>query len=468
MPQQIQTASIAVPSLLTKDATGSHTLDLVRMLKNEGVATEIVCNFAANDLPADALSLVRIEEHPPYNFKNDLTIFQYPIWSSLAESLRFSQKTTLFWYHGVTPPKLWASSDGHELMELSERRTTLAWHADLAVCASPFTADELHRHSGYPKERIRVVPLGVDVSEMTQKPSVEIIEQLRTRWNLQDKQVLLYVGRIAGNKRIDLLIEGLATLADTFPSLVLLLVGDSSSTQGYQELTKQLIDKSARLGIQDRVIFTDKVEKVAPYYHLADIFVHASQHEGFCIPLIEAMAAGVPVVASASGAMPWVLNAHEEEPNTMGLLFSEGNSGELASQIKRLLLDHELYRAKQSNAQAYVCNFDKVNFAQRMLSVISEATTLSTHKLVPPLTDLAAVSTITSSDYRVRSHIPILGRLIERIRVNLTSHLKSGFIDPILRRQANYNRLVVDEVDTLGIEIMRLRAEIKQLQQKSK
>ena len=60
MPQQIQTASIAVPSLLTKDATGSHTLDLVRMLKNEGVATEIVCNFAANYLPADALSLVRI------------------------------------------------------------------------------------------------------------------------------------------------------------------------------------------------------------------------------------------------------------------------------------------------------------------------------------------------------------------------------------------------------------------------
>ena len=64
--------------------------------------------------------------------------------------------------------------------------------------------------------------------------------------------------------------------------------------------------------------------------------------------------------------------------------------------------------------------------------------------------------------------MPILGRLIERIRVNLTSHLKSGYIDPILKHQANYNRLVVDEVDTLGIEIMRLRAEIKQLQQKSK
>ena len=103
-----------------------------------------------------------------------------------------------------------------------------------------------------------------------------------------------------------------------------------------------------------------------------------------------------------------------------------------------------------------------------MQDVIVEATILSSNKLVSPVVNLYATADVAMRNYRVRSGIPIIGKLIESIRVNLTSHLKEAYVDRIIERQVAYNRSVIEEIGRLNTEIMRLRAEIKQLQQKSK
>jgi len=146
---------------------------------------------------------------------------------------------------------------------------------------------------------------------------------LVTKYGLQGQRVLLFVGRMAGNKRIDLLVESLARIRMEIANTKLLLVGDSRSAPAYAAEARQAKELAAKLGIAKDVIFTGRVERLPEYYRLADIFVTASQHEGFCVPVIEAMASGVPVIGSHSAALPWVIGE-------AGLTFTSGDVEELA------------------------------------------------------------------------------------------------------------------------------------------
>ena len=273
-----------------------------------------------------------------------LTILEYPIWFPLAERFREAGGTAIFWYHGVTPPDLWGDAPERDVLRRSEAGTELAWYAHLAITDSPFIAGELQRHSGYPAERIRVVPIGVDVSSLSQ-PRPADLAALRNRWGLNDRRVLLYVGRVASNKRLDLLVEALALLTDHHPDLHLLVAGDTESLPAYRDLVARLRAQAARRGVDDRVTFTGRVESVQPYYHLAEVCILPSQHEGFGVPLVEAMASGIPIVAAASGAMPWVMGAEDAGGEPAGLQFSPGSANDLATQIARVLNDPGLRHA---------------------------------------------------------------------------------------------------------------------------
>ena len=93
-------------------------------------------------------------------------------------------------------------------------RTELANQSHLAVVTSPFTAEELQSHSRVPVDRLRVVPLGVDVEAYASPADAVDLLALRKHSEAgRQTRALLYVGRIAGNKRIDLLIDALAQLA---------------------------------------------------------------------------------------------------------------------------------------------------------------------------------------------------------------------------------------------------------------
>ncbi len=208
----IQSADILVYRLAGGDATGQHTFDLARLLDKAGVAVRILSNYGVGPAPADIRPWAQQVDYAGYTGDADLTILQYPLWFPLAERLRRAKGARIFWYHGVTPPTLWAAEAGRDLLRNGELRTELAWYAHLVVATSPFTAAELVRHAGYPREQIRVAPLGVDIAAFAAPTAQAELERLRVRWGIQDKRVLLYVGRVAGNKRIDLLIQALVRI----------------------------------------------------------------------------------------------------------------------------------------------------------------------------------------------------------------------------------------------------------------
>jgi glycosyltransferase involved in cell wall biosynthesis len=145
-----------------------------------------------------------------------------------------------------------------------------------------------------------------------------------------DQPVLLYVGRMAGNKRVEDLIRALAHVRAVRPGAALLLVGDRGGS--YAANVARARELAATLGLADGVIFAGQVPdgELAAHYQLADVFVTASLHEGFCIPVVEAMACGVPVVATNATALP-------ETIRDAGLTFQPEQPADLAEKVLALL-----------------------------------------------------------------------------------------------------------------------------------
>lgn len=462
---EARTLHFLVANMRNGDATSQHTFDLVRLLRQHGMAIQIFHNYPNGPLPDDILPLVQPADYAQYQPSADLTILQYPVWFPLAERFRQVPGGAIFWYHGVTPPALWGARPGLETVQTAEIRTELAWHAHLAVAASPFTADELHRHSDYPRERIHVVPLRLDIEALAQKPSEEEITALRRQWNAEGKRVLLYVGRIAGNKRIDLLIHAVAQLQRS--NIMLIIVGDVVLNDAARILHPELEALAAQLGVANQVVFTARVPQVTPYLHMADIVLLPSQHEGFGVPVAEAMAAGTPVIASASGALPWVLGADDPNGSPGGLTFREGNVDDLVAQIARMLDDPNLRNTLVAQGRKRVQEFSVQQFERNVVNIVEEATRLAQQDPPPAYSlatpPLAGYADIVMRDYRVRSNAPMVGKFIEWVRVNSTTHLKEAYLDRVLERQVNYNRLLAVEVAALQNELVGLRAQVSEL-----
>ena len=466
-----RTLHFLVANMRNGDATSQHTFDLVRRLRQQGMAIQIFHNYPNGPLPDDILPIVHQADYADYHPSADITILQYPVWFPLAERFRQVPGAAIFWYHGVTPPALWGARPGLETVQTAEVRTELAWHAHLAVAASPFTADELHRHSDYPRDRIHVVPLRIDVDALAQQPSEEELTALRRQWNAEGKRILLYVGRIAGNKRIDLLIHALAQLQRS--NVMLMIVGDVVLNDAARILHPELEALAAQLGVANQVVFTARVPQVTPYLHMADIVLLPSQHEGFGVPVAEAMAAGTPVIASASGALPWVMGADgtgdnpNRETKPGGLLFREGNVDDLVTQIARLLDDPKLRNTLVAQGRTRVREFSVQQFDKNVADIVTEAVRVAQQDRPPAYSlatpPLAAYADIVMRDYRVRSNAPMVGKMIEWVRVNSTTHLKEAYLDRVLERQVNYNRLLAVEVAALQNELVGLRAQMSEL-----
>lgn len=439
-------------------------MDLARILNRRGWTVQIHGGAQAGTLPPDITALYQPTQQAAGLRAADLTVLSYPGWYPLAEALRTAPGATFFWYHGVTPPELWQGEDRFDLLRNSQIRTELAWHAHLAAADSPFGAQELHAHSGYPLDRIRVVPLGFDLTAWAKPPDPEAAKQILDRWHLADKRVLLYVGRLAAHKRIDLLIQALSLLKETHPNLRLLILGDVAANPTARLLHGELLAHAQKLGVGEQVVFTGRVPTVTPYYHVADLVVQASQHEGFGAPLVEAMAAGTPVIASASGSMPWVVagdGTRDGAEQAGGLLFEPGNASSLAAQMRTLLASAEVHARFARQARQRADYFSLQKFEERVMAVVEETMAQAKvgERAHSPVQDhpLYALADVALRGPRPRSGVKILGPLIDWVRRNSTSHIKEAYLDRIIEQQVNVNRALVAELHRLQAELDQLK-----------
>ena len=329
---------------LANDAVGSHVLAQIVALRAGGYQPLLLTEFVDDRLPRDLrramfpISRYQFQNPDPRTqravdfFHNAaMVIVNYSTYYDLAELIREVRAApVLFDYHGVTPPHIWGvERPGYQDLVRGVEHVGLVRFADYAVGHSQFTADELVATGCIAASRVSVQPYPVvERAAYVGPPDPALVEQ----YGLADKRVLLYVGRMARNKRIHDLVEALPAIQAQHPATVLLLVGDTA--HAYAEYVGETKARAAELGVADSVIFTGPKNRssIADYYRLCDIFVMASVHEGFCMPVIEAMACGKPVVAADSTALPSTLaNA--------GLLFPAEDPAALAAHVCRLLDD---------------------------------------------------------------------------------------------------------------------------------
>ena len=237
----------------------------------------------------------------PAAARGDLTIFHYALPSPMTAAFAALESGRVLQYHNVTPAAYFAPYDP-ALFRLAalgrEELATLAGRTDLALGDSEFNRHELEL-LGF--EPTAVFPIAVDTTRVTAPTSRPSLDEI-----LDDGLVnFLFVGRIAPNKKI----EDIIKLAEVYKRYIdayyrFIFVGRYDVVPRYYSMIRALMAEYRLLN--ERFIFTGPVsdEELAVYYRHSAVYISMSEHEGFCVPLLEAMSADVPVLAYSSTAVP--------------------------------------------------------------------------------------------------------------------------------------------------------------------
>ena len=263
----------------------------------------------------------------------EVTIFHFALPSPMTEAFAGVRGVRILQYHNITPAHFFAPYDANlfRLAALGRRELgTLVGRVDVALGDSEFNRRELEA-LGF--ERTGVLPIAVNTERITRAPRRPALEKV-----LGDGLInFLFVGRIVPNKRI----EDHIRLAEVYKRNVdsyyrFIFVGRYDGLPRYYAQVRALIDRYQML--PERFWFTGPVpdEDLAAFYRWADVYISLSEHEGFCVPLVEAMAADVPVLAYSAGAVPETLGG-------AGVLFAPKDL-ELAAEAMGMLVYDRPFR----------------------------------------------------------------------------------------------------------------------------
>jgi glycosyltransferase involved in cell wall biosynthesis len=264
---------------------------------------------------------------------DDVLVYQMAIGSVVADFLLGRRERLVVNHHNLTPLRYFDGWDPvaaggvvwgrHQLRALAER-------AVLGIAVSAYNEHDLVE-AGF--RETTVAPFLVDPGFATQPPDDAVVTRLRsarerggTDW--------LFVGRIAPNKAQHDLIKALAVYRRRHdPGARLHLVGGGVDTT-YGRTLRRFADA---LGLSDAVALPGAVDPaaLAAYYTCTDVFVSTSEHEGFCVPLVEAMHHDLPVVAHAAAAIPETLA-------DAGLLLDVKDPYTVATAVSRVLGDERV------------------------------------------------------------------------------------------------------------------------------
>jgi glycosyltransferase involved in cell wall biosynthesis len=290
----------------------------------------------------------------------DLIIYQCSTGSPMVAFLRDRREPLAVNYHNITPAVFfdrWEPVAAGSMRRARAELLQLVPRTQLAIAVSEFNAAEL-AGMGFPDPV--VVPLLLDLASFDAAPDARALERLRrgaaggARW--------LFVGRLAPNKcQHDVIAAFAAYRLLHDPAARLTLVGGFTSDQYRWSLEAM----AAELGITDAVELTGTVTapQLIAHFHAADVFVCLSEHEGFCVPVVEAMHLGVPVVAFGAAALPDTIG-------DAGVLLPDKAPALVATAVHHLLADPDLRDALRRAGRQRAETFARARTAPRMLEVV--------------------------------------------------------------------------------------------------
>ncbi len=234
-------------------------------------------------------------------------------------------------------------------------------HADRLVTVCRAFAQELAGSTG-----VSIDNIAVQHNSIRRRSPVDSadVQALRNRFEIGDNErVVLSVGRLSREKAHVDLLEGFKRLGETKPeiSLKLIIVGDGPERS-------RLEVGAESPGCRARVVFTGQVTDVQPFYAMADLFALPSHSEGSPNVLLEAMAANLPIVATAVGGVPEMVQNNES-----ALLVPPNDPPAIAAAIARLLTDKDLAQRLAKNAGTRVdTRYTPADYVRSLVEIYSE------------------------------------------------------------------------------------------------
>jgi glycosyltransferase involved in cell wall biosynthesis len=288
-----------VPAAHRGDAVGDNARALRDQFRDDGYDSDIFALTVDDDLRDDVRSWFDSDARD-----GDVTILHFAMPSPMTAALATLPGARVVCYHNVTPTKYFAPYD-RQLARLTslgrQEIASLAGRVDLALGVSDYNRRELDS-LGF--ERTGVMPILVNLDRLRKAPRVPALESL-----LQDGLTnILFVGRLAPNKKIEdhiRLAEHYKRYVDVYYRFI--FVGKDDAVPPYGHAIRALVAEYRML--PERFWFTGPVpeRELAAYYRNAHAYVSLSEHEGFCVPLVEAMSMDVPVLAYSEAAVPETL-----------------------------------------------------------------------------------------------------------------------------------------------------------------
>jgi glycosyltransferase involved in cell wall biosynthesis len=315
------------------DAIGHEVLGIQRVLREAGCDSEIFVETAdprLEDLTVDYREMVGAVT------PDDVLIHHFSIGSRASRTAYALPGRMVLVYHNITPPEYFIGVH-RDLVRLCfrGRRELTAYvnRCTLALGDSEYNRRELEEAGFADTGVLPVVP----ASPTSTCPRTAAWPPLRRRWTN-----VMFVGRVIPNKKIEDVIRAFHVYRTRHnPRARLLLVGSYGGFEKYLAMLHALI---ARLGTPD-VHFLGHVsnEELTALYDVADLFLCASEHEGFCVPLIEAFYKRVPVLAYAATAVPATMDGG-------GVLFDTKDPFAVARLMEAMLDDTGIERRRRGVA----------------------------------------------------------------------------------------------------------------------
>lgn len=306
------------------DAITNQMLLIQKLLVEEGYESNIYAEYIPTELKKKILPIEKYES----NEDNILLVHHSMGFDGFDNIVSLKDKKVLI-YHNITPECFFEDEHTKKyirkgLKQAKEYRKYVVY----AVAASNYNRKDLVQ-MGY--HNVDVMPVQISLDRFEKCSS-----DLKIKEELKGTKNILFVGRVVKNKRQDDVVRAFGVYAKYYNSNTKLCIVGDDGNENYVNLLRRI---AKEFGVEDKVCIPGKVseEALKAYYESADVFLCMSEHEGFGVPLLEAMKMGVPVVAYASSAIP-------ETMDRAGILVDEKNYALLGSLLNELIENRELHQ----------------------------------------------------------------------------------------------------------------------------
>ncbi len=334
------------------DAVGNEALAIRGHLRSAGLDSEIFAGFVDSRLSGEGRPL---RDYAAADGPGTACLYHFSPGSPAVGKALAAEGPLVVVYHNVTPARFfagWSSRSVRLALQADRELEELGSRAALGLAKSTFSLRDLET-AGFATRGI--LPFVHDTGEPV--PPSPVFDRLYADGRVH----VLAVGRLAPNKRIEDLLGAFALLQRGVPRSRLLLVGDD----GLRAYADALLALARRLRLRD-VVFCGHVEgdELRSAYGLADVVVSLSEHEGYGVPLVEAMLARVPVVAYDAGAVA-------ETMGGAGVLLGEKRPELVAGVIEGLLQDPVLRRRVLAGQDKVAARIRATDFRALVLGALA-------------------------------------------------------------------------------------------------